>query len=92
MSKVSGIKARGGKELRNYLAGRRLSPKQMAAAKCYDCMGGFADGKGDCKMTECPLYLLMPYRERNDPGFASGTYGKWHLEQKKNTGPPNGKE
>ena len=57
------IKARGAKELKKYLTGGRLTHKQMAIAKCYDCMGGYGDGKLDCGIKECPLYPLMPYRE-----------------------------
>ena len=59
-----GISARGRKELENHLAGKRLTAKQAAYAKCYDCMGGFVDGKVDCGVTGCPLYGYMPYGSR----------------------------
>ena len=65
---MSGIKARGGRELRKHLTGDKLTQRQMILAKCYDCMGGYGDGKIDCEIPECPLYLLMPYK--NTP-FAS---------------------
>lgn len=61
---MNGIKARGGKEFKKYLAGGRLTQRQMILAKCYDCIGGYADGKMDCEIKDCPLYPLMPYRER----------------------------
>ena len=61
---MNGIKARGGKELKKYLSGGKLTPKQMILATCYECTGGYADGKADCELKICPLYPLMPYRER----------------------------
>jgi len=62
--KMNGIKARGSKELKKYFAGGRLTQRQMILAKCYECMGGYADGKVDCGIKDCPLYPLMPYRKR----------------------------
>ena len=59
-----GITARGRKELLNHLNGGRLTIRQMVLAKCFDCMGYFADGKVDCEMPDCPLYPLMPYRQK----------------------------
>ena len=57
--------------------GDKLTPRQMVLAKCAECMGLYADGKEDCQIKECPLYLLMPYgsiwkgREKGiiPPGF-----------------------
>ena len=77
-------KAKGGKELRKYLAGDKLTLRQMIIAKCYECMGNYADGKGDCLLSNCPLYPIMPYgtvwkgRERGKipPGFVK------HISQK----------
>ncbi len=46
---------------RRHEAGVRLTMKQMILAKCYDCMGKYADGKADCKIPECSLYPVMPY-------------------------------
>lgn len=75
MEGTNGIKAKGRKELRKYLAGSRLTQRQAILAKCYECSNGYADGKTDCGIKECPLYPSMPYRESviNDPVFASGT-------------------
>ena len=53
--------AKGSKELKAYQNGKKLSSKQSILAKCCDCMGNYADGKEDCKMTDCPLYPYMPY-------------------------------
>jgi len=58
-----GIVARGRKELLNHLDGERLTIRQMALARCFDCMGYFADGKADCEIPDCPLYPLMSYRK-----------------------------
>ena len=59
---IYGIKALGRKELVRHLNGIRLTPKQAASAKCYDCMGGYRDGKVDCGIPTCPLHSIMPYR------------------------------
>ena len=58
-----GSKFKGGKELKSYLTGEVLSAKGAVIAKCYDCMGYYADGAIDCKVPTCPLYLYMPYSE-----------------------------
>jgi hypothetical protein len=61
---TKGIKARGGKESKKHLEGDKLTHKQAILAKCYDCMNGYLDGKMDCGIKDCPLYPVMPYRER----------------------------
>jgi hypothetical protein len=43
--------------------GEKLSWKQSALGKCYDCMCGYIDGKIDCQVEKCPLYWFMPYRQ-----------------------------
>lgn len=60
---IYGIKARGRKELSKHLKGKRLTPKQAVLANCFDCMGGYMDGKYSCGIPDCPLYPFMPYRE-----------------------------
>lgn len=60
---IYGIKAKGKNELAKYLRGERLTRKQALLARCYDCMGGYTDGKYSCKIVNCPLYPFMPYRE-----------------------------
>jgi hypothetical protein len=58
-----GITARGKQELIRHLKGDRLTMKQAILANCYDCMGGYGDGKTDCRIPGCPLYRFMSYRE-----------------------------
>ena len=38
------------------------SLKYAILAKCYDCMGGYADGRRNCGVNSCPLYKWMPYK------------------------------
>jgi hypothetical protein len=59
-----GKRARGGKELKKHLAGDRLTQRQAIHAKCYDCMGGYSDGRVDCQLSDCSLYPFMAYRKR----------------------------
>jgi len=56
-----GNKARGRAEYIKYLNGGRLSASQAVKAKCYDCMGWFADGPGCCTSPECALFPFQPY-------------------------------
>ncbi len=57
-----GIKARGQRELIEYLNGKKLSLRQAVYAYCYSCMGYFADGRADCGVPDCPLYPFMLFR------------------------------
>lgn len=57
--------ARGRKELVNHLSGKKITRSQSMAAKCYDCMGHYKDGKIDCRMNHCPLYPWMPFRDKH---------------------------
>jgi len=61
---MNGKKGQGGRELFRHEAGERLTKNQMCKAKCYDCCGGFVDGRIDCLIPECPLYPQMPYRDK----------------------------
>ncbi|MEW6586256.1 MAG: hypothetical protein AB1442_11685 [Nitrospirota bacterium] len=49
-----------------HLEGNPLQRGQAIRARCYDCMGDYADGKVDCLMPMCPLYGYMPYRGEVD--------------------------
>jgi len=60
---MCGIKAKGRKELLRYHKEERLTYKQAILACCYECMGGYTDGKYSCGVRGCPLYPFMPYRE-----------------------------
>ncbi|MCR4307365.1 MAG: hypothetical protein NUV80_02305 [Candidatus Berkelbacteria bacterium] len=59
---IYGISARGRTELIKHLDKKRLTAKQAVIAQCYDCMGGYTDGKYSCDKPDCPLYPFMPYR------------------------------
>jgi len=56
-----GIRAKGLTQLKRFLEGQRITRGQALKAKCYDCMGGYADGAIDCGVESCPLYPYMPY-------------------------------
>ncbi len=58
-----GVTARGKKELLAHREGRKLTRNQAIRVKCYDCMGGYSDGKADCEVPRCALYGFMPYRK-----------------------------
>ena len=62
--RIEGIAARGRGEYQKHLDGKRLSRGQAGLAKCYECMGGYCDGKADCGISKCPLYPYMPYRAK----------------------------
>ncbi len=65
--KAEVIRAKGFKEISKYSSGSRLTRKQAINAKCYDCMGGYVDGKVDCQIEDCPMYPWMPYRNIRNP-------------------------
>jgi hypothetical protein len=57
---------KGKSEYIKILKGQYCTQRERILAKCYDCMGYYADGAEDCRVSSCPLYKLMPYRERGD--------------------------
>ena len=57
-------KSSGRTHLLKFLEGQKLTFKQAVLAKCCECMGGYADGLHDCRVSACPLYRFMPYAER----------------------------
>ena len=57
-----GMAARGRSEILKHLEGKRLTQRQAILAKCFECMGYYADGKVSCEIEDCPLFPLMPYR------------------------------
>jgi len=59
-----GITAQGRRELIKILKGQRSTYKERCLALCYDCMNYYHDGKRSCQNTLCPLYAVMPYRDR----------------------------
>ena len=58
----NGVVAIGKKELEAHLRGEKLTYRQQVLAMCYGCMCGYADGRRDCCITDCPNYSSMPYR------------------------------
>lgn len=50
----------GRKEYLKYLQGKKITRDEAIAAKCYDCMGYYRDGREDCKNGTCPLYPFSP--------------------------------
>jgi len=49
------------KHLITFLEGGKLTPMQAIRSKCYECTLGYADGKADCEITDCPLYPFHRY-------------------------------
>ena len=39
----------------------RLTQKEAIQAFCFECLGGFKDGRNDCEVKDCPLYPFMQY-------------------------------
>jgi hypothetical protein len=60
--KQYGAKAIGKKSLLKHLRGEKIGRGAAIRAKCYECMGFYADGKVSCLIPSCPLYGFMPYR------------------------------
>jgi hypothetical protein len=56
-------KISGGKEYKKFLDGKKLTRKEAMLAHCYECMGGFEEGKQDCQGKSCPLYQFYPYQK-----------------------------
>lgn len=56
--------ATGKKELLKHLKNQKLVKEEAIWAKCYECMGYYADGRKDCKIYNCPLYTWMPYKTK----------------------------
>ena len=50
-------------DLIKHQGGMPLTQRHAILAKCYDCMGGYADGTRDCKMPKCSLHPWRPYRD-----------------------------
>ena len=68
-----GKTARGENELLKHLSGQKLTFKQAVYARCYDCMGYYADGKVDCNMPHCSLHPFMAYNQNRGKQTAKKT-------------------
>ena len=60
-----GIKALGRGGLEKFLQGGKITRTRAIEAKCYDCMGGYADGTRDCESHTCPLHPFHPYNSNH---------------------------
>ncbi len=76
-----GKTARGKNELLKHLSGQRLTFKQAIYARCYDCMGYYADGKQDCKMPHCALFPFNPYNANREKRTIKRIMPKDHMEK-----------
>jgi len=56
-----GKRAQGRKELIKHYEEKSLIRSEAIKAKCYDCMGMYADGVCSCEIPECPLFPFNPY-------------------------------
>ena len=54
----------------------RPSMSEACKAKCFDCTANFADGRRDCLVKDCPVYIRMPYRRTNGINF-DWVFGRW---------------
>jgi hypothetical protein len=59
---LEGKRAKGKMEFEKFKQGAKLTYKQAVLAKCYECMCGYADGKVDCEVKDCPLIIFMPFK------------------------------
>ncbi len=59
-------KAKGRSELLRHLQGGKITRAEAIFAKCYDCMGNYADGLMDCEIDYCALYPYFPYKEKKE--------------------------
>lgn len=44
-----------------FLENKKLTRGEAVTAKCFECCGGYIDGRNDCCIEDCPLYQYMPY-------------------------------
>jgi hypothetical protein len=51
----------GRAQLISYLSGESINLREATRAKCFECMGFYADGIADCEQYRCPIYPFHPY-------------------------------
>jgi hypothetical protein len=56
--------------------GYRPSASEAKDAKCCDCLCNYADGRKDCEITKCPVYIRHRYRKL-EPTFDWVFNSKW---------------
>ena len=62
-----GRRARGRNELIKHYEEKALVRSEAIRAKCYDCMGMYADGVCSCEISACPLFPFNPYNRVKSP-------------------------
>jgi hypothetical protein len=50
-----------------YLRGERLTHRQVGLAMCFECCGGYKDGRFDCHIPSCSQYPYRPYKGKSLP-------------------------
>ena len=58
-----GKSGQGNSEYVKYLSGNKITVRQAVRAKCFDCLGMYADGRIDCETATCALYPFHPYNK-----------------------------
>jgi len=51
-------------QLKKYLSGETLSPKDAILAMCNTCCCNYADGTVSCELYACPLFQFMPFKDK----------------------------
>ncbi len=54
-------KSSGQRHYLAYLEGADIGRSAAMTAKCFECCGGYIDGRVDCGVKSCPIYPWMPY-------------------------------
>lgn len=57
-------KRKGMAQLKKYLSGEKLTPREAMLAKCNECTCNWADGQACCNVPACPLYPFMPFQHK----------------------------
>ena len=52
-------KFQGGQAYKKFLDGKELTRKEAMLVHCYECMGGFEEGKQDCMGKSCPIVSVL---------------------------------
>lgn len=71
----------GRTQYQRFLNGERLTYREAVLAKCYECAGGYSDGRYDCELPACPIYQFMPYKGKLSPYSSQQEMGGMSHEQ-----------
>lgn len=91
-SQEIGKTSQGKNEFEKYQKGGKLSMKQAIMAHCYWCQGYYSDvnSREDCQSDSCPLYPLMPYRNKSEEEMEERRKLTRHLRKKGSAGDREG--